>query len=63
MWLLSRHKRGQQEAKQALWEAQESLERIKKRSDEVHAVTAAQKNLLERNQFVERLNIIMGGNR
>ena len=47
----------------ALAEAQESLARIERRGKEVQAVTAAQKKLLERNQFVERLNIIMGGSR
>ena len=62
MWPL-RRKPKDEESKKALSEAQDNLLRIQKRTSEVRRVTTAQKNLLERNQFVERLGVIMGGHR
>jgi vacuolar-type H+-ATPase subunit H len=54
-------KGGDEESKKALTEAKQNLERIKKRTPEVRAVTLAQQHLLQRNGFIERLEAIMGG--
>ena len=62
MWPL-RRKHKEQDSKIAISEAQDSLHRIQKRTSEVHSVIAAQKELIERNQFAERLKVIMGGSR
>ena len=63
MWLLRRKQNqvAQEEAQEALSEARENLVRIKRRGSEVRAISAAQRRMMETNQFAERLKIIMGG--
>lgn len=63
MWPRRQKDQSDTDSRIALAEAQENLARIERRGKEIRAVTAAQRKLLERNQFVERLNIIMGGSR
>lgn len=61
MW--PRKRRGEDDSKKALEEAQQGLEAVQARSSEVTATTKASLELYRRNHFVEHLGVIMGGHR
>lgn len=60
MWPFSRHKNGS-ESRQALLDADASLQEVKARDQEVHAVSSTLKAIREKNHFAEQLRTIMQG--
>lgn len=58
---LRRRSKGEGEAQKALNEAEEHLQRVKSRSDEVKRVADGLRTLRVQNHFREQLEAIMGG--
>lgn len=55
--------KGSAKSQQAVLDATRSLEEIRSRNPEVHAVSKALRKIREQNHFAEQLQSIMGGGR
>jgi hypothetical protein len=64
MWLLDqmRHRRNSEtESRVAVAQSKQNLAKVQQRAQEVTAVSAASKKLLQQNHLAEKLQGIMGG--